>query len=68
MATNEQWHGKCIYTIKFFERRSVMMDLSILVFFQRWLIENKKEQNNHGMSDSRTEGTLNGHPPLNAGR
>lgn len=40
-----------------------MMDLSILVFFQRWLIESAREQNNHGMSDSRTEGSQNGHPP-----
>lgn len=40
-----------------------MMDLSILVFFQRWLIESKNEQNNHGMSDGRTEGSQNGHPP-----
>jgi len=51
-----------------YERRSVMMDLSILVFFQRWLIDSAKETNNHGMSDRRNEGSLNGHPPDNRGR
>jgi hypothetical protein len=45
-----------------------MMDLSILVFFQRWLIDSSKEQNNHGMSDKKTEGSLNGHPPHNRDR
>lgn len=45
-----------------------MMDLSVLVFFQRWLIDNNKELNNHGMSDHKTEGSLNGHPPNNRGR
>lgn len=50
------------------ERRSVMMDLSILVFFQRWLIASDKELNSHRMSDHRNEGSLTGHPPLNRGR
>ncbi len=45
-----------------------MMDLSILVFFQRWLIASNKELNSHRMSDHRNEGDLNGHPPLNRGR
>jgi len=45
-----------------------MMDLSILVFFQRWLIDSEKEHNNHGMSDRKNEGSLNGHPPANRGR
>lgn len=45
-----------------------MMDLSILVFFQRWLIESERETNNHGMSDRRNEGALNGHPPDHRGR
>ncbi|MDD2999379.1 MAG: hypothetical protein PHV05_10000 [Candidatus Riflebacteria bacterium] len=39
-----------------------MMDLSILVFFQRWLIESNKELN-HGMSDRNNEGSQTGHPP-----
>lgn len=41
------------------------MDLSILVFFQSWLIASKKELTNHGMTDSNTEGSLTGHPPFN---
>ena len=58
----------CVVCSNFYERRSVMMDLSILVFFQRWLIDNEKENNNHGMSDRKNEGSLNGHPPANRGR
>lgn len=44
------------------------MDLSILVFFQRWLIASDKELNSNRMSDHRNEGSLTGHPPLNRGR
>ena len=58
----------CDACSNFYERRSVMMDLSILVFFQRWLIDSEKEHNNHGMSDRKNEGSLNGHPPANRGR
>ncbi len=43
-----------------------MMDLSILVFFQRWMIASKNEMNSHNMSDRSNEGTLTGHPPLNS--
>jgi hypothetical protein len=41
-----------------------MMDLSILVFFQSWLIASQNEMNSHDMSDRSNEGTLTGHPPL----
>lgn len=37
-----------------------MMDLSILVFFQRWMITSKNEMNSHDMSDRSNEGTLTG--------
>ncbi len=44
------------------------MDLSILVFFQRWMITSNNEMNCHDMS-GRNESSLNGHPPLiNRGR
>lgn len=34
------------------------MDLSILVFFQNWLINSRKELTNHSMSDRNKEGSL----------
>lgn len=40
-----------------------MMDLSILVFFQRWLIDRNNEMNCHYMSDRKYESSPNGHPP-----
>lgn len=43
-----------------------MMDLSVLVFFQRWLIDNKKELD-HSMTDSVSEGDLKRHPPNTKG-
>ena len=39
-----------------------MMDLSILVFFQRWLIEKEKEQK-HYRHKQFSEGDLHRHPP-----
>ncbi|HNX77215.1 MAG TPA: hypothetical protein PLM07_17385 [Candidatus Rifleibacterium sp.] len=41
-----------------------MMDLSILVFFQSWMISSKNEMNSHDMSDRNDEGSLTGHPPV----
>lgn len=38
-----------------------MMDLSILVFFQRWLIDNKHEMKHYRNEDTR-EGDLERHP------
>ncbi len=40
------------------------MDLSILVFFQRWMIASNSEMHSYYMSDRSNESTLNGHPPL----
>jgi len=39
-----------------------MMDLSILVFFQRWLIDNKHEMK-HYRNEHTREGDLERHPP-----
>ncbi|GAB4268436.1 MAG: hypothetical protein Kow0029_03820 [Candidatus Rifleibacteriota bacterium] len=38
-----------------------MMDLSVLVFFQKWLIENRKELD-HSMTNS-SGGDQGRHPP-----
>ncbi len=40
-----------------------MMDLSILVYFQRWLINHNKEMNCHRISDGKHWSSPNGHPP-----
>ncbi len=39
------------------------MDLSILVFFQRWLISNEKDMHSHGIFTGNSEGPQKGHPP-----
>jgi hypothetical protein len=39
-----------------------MMDLSILVFFQQWIIARNQEMN-HNTIELSSEGDLNRHPP-----
>jgi hypothetical protein len=54
--------GLCL---DFFERRSLMMDACILVFFQKWLTETNLEMSHNKISsNNKHEGDPHfGHPP-----